>query len=514
MPEAPAKTCRDCPSRAIFGSPYCTDHQEVNEAVESRRARDKSRWENNPFRRLYLTARWEATRRRILYRDPLCKEFIFQNWRPLYLIKSTRSYAFSENAEYRDILLVARKERARSDDRVKVCFLKKNLATMSEQEIADTTEQIAARNRRRSEVMDIDTHRISDFTAHSHNMLWFLGTENLSHRDVLVDFCARLNGSTTNFPENYFREGYRPVPKGISKLLFLTRAFNAGRIEESFLRFVGESKSGNKVKVSTALGTEWDMDLQDFTPSLRTSVGVSQMDITNIHDYIAHQPYDQLSRVKRAAAFAGEVKANQWERIQDELEAVKTNVVVARRLDYGSPNFHLISWVSERPLSPSNQVSVIREPDQRRAEAVCVVLNSALFLAYFFLLKEQSHARYADIRFYDLHEMPLYPIDEMVPALCRIYRKFGQAVFPSLREQLDQNFAVRYREYWEGQNATGKQAFLFSVLDKPVDPQKERVKFDLAVCEALGIEVDESDLNAVHEVLVKEIIITRRLTKD
>lgn len=437
------------------------------------------------------------------------REFVFQHWRPIYLVKSTRSYAFSENAEYRDVLLVARKEPAKPDHRVKVCFVKKNLATISEDEIEDITEQIVARNRRRSDALDIDTYKISDFTARSGNMLWFLGTENLGHRDIMVSFCGRLGNNTGPFPEDYFREGFRPAPKGISKVLFLTRAFNPGRVEQSLLQFTQES--GRKVTAVTALGTEWEFDLEDFVPSLRTSVGLAQMDITKLHDYIAYHPYDSLSRVKRAAAYTGEIP---WEKIQRELETVKTKIVVARKLDYGSPNFHLVSWVSETSISPSDQVKVVCELDTDKAQAVCVLLNSALFWAHFFLLKEQSHARYTDIRLSDLYEMPLYPNDASVKALSKIYQRFRNTQFLCFREQMDRNFQARFREYWETQNASAKQAFLFHVLDQPIDPDPMRLEFDLAVCQALDIDITEDDLREIYDVIVKEIILTRRLAKD
>lgn len=440
------------------------------------------------------------------------RDFVFSNWRPLYLVKSTRSYAFSENAEYRDILLVAVKEPPQRDDVVKVCFLKKNLASMADGDIEDIAEQLASRHRRRSPVMDIDSYRISELRDRGRNMLWFLGTEDLSHRDVLVRFCKKCEGSLGRFPEEYFREGFRPVPKGISKLLFLTRAFNKGRVEESFLQF--DREGAKNIHATTKLGIEWKFDLADFTPSLRTSVGIAQMDISELHDYIACQPYDSLSKIKQAAGFTGAIPRTFWERVQQELEAVKTRIVVARRLDYGSPNFFLTAWVSDVPISPSNQVSVVRESNLQKAEAVCVVLNSALFLAHFFLLKEQSHARYADIRFYDLHEMPLFPENQHVGELSKIFKRFRNTKFPALRQQLDQNFDQRYEEYWEEQNASAKQAFLFRVLDKPIEPHSARVQFDMAVCRALGIDISEAELRELYEVIVKEITITRRLSKD
>ena len=42
------------------------------------------------------------------------RKIIFQEWLPLYVIKAARNYGFSEWAEYRDILLIAKKIEAKT----------------------------------------------------------------------------------------------------------------------------------------------------------------------------------------------------------------------------------------------------------------------------------------------------------------------------------------------------------------------------------------------------------------
>jgi predicted RNA methylase len=441
------------------------------------------------------------------------RNFVFDDWTPRYLIKSTRSYAFSENAEYRDILFIADKKPAKNTDRVKVAYVKKNLAHLTREDVEHFAEQIGGRRHHRSAELDIDTHEVQDFKSRLPNMLWFLGTEDLAHRDVLVKFCRQFQDTFKPFPESYFGEGYRPVPKGVSKFLFVTRAFNAGRVEEAFLRFTADK--GSKVHASTAMGTEFEISKSDLMPSLRTSVALNRMDISALHDYIATGPYKDLKRARHAAGHSGALPEHFWENIQRELFANQTKIAVARRLDFGSPNFHLACWTSEKMFSPSNQVNIIFEKDTEIAQALCVLLNSVFFWSQFFLLKEQSHARYFDIRFYDLYEMQLFPPESQRKELAAIYHKYKASEFPSFREQLDQYYDDRYREYWESQNPNHRQnSFWKGVLKQPVKPADVRINLDMEVCAASGLTVTRDQLIEMYEVMAKEIIITRRLVKD
>jgi hypothetical protein len=343
-------------------------------------------------------------------------------------------------------------------------------------------------------------------------MLWFLGTEDLSHRDVLVEFCRKFQGTFEAFPKNYFGEGYRPVPKGVSKFLFLTRAFHPGRVREAFLRFT--SDKDRTLRASTALGTEFEISKSDLLASLRTSVALNRMDVSALHDYVASGPYAELRKVRQAAGHSAALPEDFWRNVHRELLGKQTQIVVARRLDFGSPNFHLTCWTSDTVLSPSNQVNVIREKDTETAHALCALLNSVLFWAQFFLLKEQSHARYFDIRFYDLHEMPLFPGKAQRKALAAIYRKYKACDFPPFRAQLDRHYTDRYREYWESQYPATRREKFREVWNQPINPADLRINLDMEVCEAVGLAVTPNDLVAMYEVLAKEIIFTRRLAKD
>jgi hypothetical protein len=439
------------------------------------------------------------------------RTFLFSKWTPLCVVKCTRNYGFSEWAEYRDVLLIARKKPANDRDRVKFCLVKKDLTLVTPDDVQEIVQTVRSEDHLRSEMIDIDSHRVEEIQPRFPNLMWFCSTADFKHRDVMIGLFERFKGSLGKYEKTYFREGYRPVPAGVSKFLFLTREVGSARVEEAFLRFHAEDESG--VSATTALGANYHIERDSIARSLRTPVGLKTMDITGLHDYIATRKYEQFARVKHAVGYESAVTEPFWQHLRVELASTETSVVVNRRINPYSPNTHLNAFVSSNPFSPSNQVNVVVEKDVDKARAFCVVLNSWVFWSQFFLLKEESTGRFIDIRFYDLAEMQLKPKAEQVPRLLKVFEEYSKKSFPSLREQMEMNFDQRYDEFWEAQKAT-RQGRFWPVLDGEIEPSPIRVEFDVAVSEALGVNITKAELFGLYRSIVEEMMITRSLSSD
>lgn len=441
------------------------------------------------------------------------RKMLFEEWTPLYILKPTRNYGFSEWAEYRDVIFIARKHKPEANHRVKFCLIKKDLTRISESDVRFLTETIKKQAGTRSDEIDIDSHSLSEVQSWRPNLMWFCGASDLKHRDILVDFITKVARYLKQPPSEYFREGYRPVPKGVSDFLFLTRATHESRTAEAFLSFSNEGKK--LITASSQLKVTYNIECENIKPTLRTSVGVLNMDITKSWDYIAYHPYNELKRVLRATKFKPPEKFSWdafWDNIKRELDEVKTHLVVSHRINPYSPNTHLNAFFSKDPISPSNQLNVIKETNKDTARAICVILNSVIFFSQFFLLKEESTGRYINIRFYDLELMKFYPLEESVPELVRVFERYSKLPFPPIRKQFDEQFDERYEEYWERER--GDQGRLFSVLDKEVIPSNIRINFDLDICKTLKIPINRKELIRIYDVLVREMILTRGLKKD
>lgn len=443
------------------------------------------------------------------------RQIVFEDWTPLYIVKPTFNYAFSEWAEYRDILVIARRQKPEPKHKVKFCLVKKDLAKLSDSDVTMMAEQITDKRSLRSKTLDIDSQPLGETAKRSANLMWYCGVTDFKHRDLLLEFVSKFADTLGPFPKDYFKEGFRPVPEGVSQFLFLTRNIDPARVQEAFYRFTDDK--GASIKALGPLGGQISVEKSCLVPTLRTPIGLSTMDVTGKTDYVAKAPYRELEKACRACGFKpkpGFRWSDFWDNAARELDAKQTNLVVLHRVNPFAPSTKLMSYMSRGSMSPSNQLNLVMEPDTATAKSVCVLLNSSLFLAQFFLLKEESTGRFINLRFYDLYQTNLYPDKSVQTRLARIYDRFSQREFPALRDQFDKFFEARYREFWEREKIGTAQTKMWSIIDSEIQPARVRLDLDLAVCNALKMNVTEYHLRKVYEVIVKEMIMTRHLTKD
>jgi hypothetical protein len=160
--------------------------------------------------------------------------------------------------------------------------------------------------------------------------------------------------------------------------------------------------------------------------------------------------------------------------------------------------------------SQEERFGATQTPNEDVRRAVVVLLNSIFSLAYIFCGKEETTERYIDIRHYELYEMKLFPRQEQVERLVKVYEKYKDKEFPPLREQLDKYYDLRYEDFWNCQRGQ-------ETLIKPppnVEPHELRLEFDLDVVGSIGSSLTKEDLLKAYEAIVWDMIITRGLRRD
>ena len=436
----------------------------------------------------------------------LVRDFLFSSMTPLYVVKTTLNYGFSELSEYRDVLFVARMGSPEPSHRVKFCLLKFDISACSWDVARQLADLIRSKDRFRGRDLDIESFTIEDLDPESMNLMAYIGVTEYNHRDILLNFLSKSEKRLRPFPEGYLKEGYR-LEGGISSVIFLTRNLHASRLRKAFLGF--DQDGGDTIVAKSPRDVEYEIEKQALTPSLRTGVGQTRMSIDGRWDYIANRRYDAFPRLVRATGVRvprGQTWSKAFSRAKRELEGVRTRIVVSRRVNPYSPNVHLLAFFSQTPFSPSDQFKVISEDNDVMAKALCVILNSTIFLANLFLFKEETTGRFIDIRSYDLQRVRLCPESSEAEKLAEVFDEFSDRDFPSLHEQLDQRFLDNYERFWAEKD--------WEKVDLVVEPSQIRLEFDTAVFEALDIAVTEGELVEVYTTLVKEMIITRGLKKD
>ncbi|MFW6136225.1 MAG: HsdM family class I SAM-dependent methyltransferase [Chloroflexota bacterium] len=447
------------------------------------------------------------------------RRILFEEWTPLYVVKPTLNYGFSAGGECRDVLLIARKTKASHRHWVKFALVKDDLAHLTPEEVRSIADRLRHEDHLRSDDLDIESYRLLSLRERFENVMWFCGVVDFRHRETLMSLLEGPLELLDPMSEVFAVTGYRPE-RGSAKFLFLTRQTDDARLAQAFLRFrdEGERSGGGEGKgtivAQSELGGSYEIPASAVRPSLRTTVGLSTMDVTSRWDYLVDRHHEEHGRICRACGYSpgeGFDWEAFWSRVRRKADAKQGHLALARRINPFSPCTCHFAFYSDREIVPNEVLNAVRVRPER-ARAMCAVLNSALFLAQIFLLTEEGSAGYIPVRLDDLAEMELWPSEEVVRPLAAAFEEFGSVEFPPLRSQFDRGFDLRYEEFWEQQRGTGyRQRRFWTVADKPVEPAPVRVSFDMAVCDALGVHVSAADLTRVYEVFVEEMITMRGL---
>lgn len=163
-----------------------------------------------------------------------------------WIVRATRDMAFSEKSSYVDILWVVEKRKPTSHDVCGVVLLKASLEQMGLVE----AEQIARDLRGLEPGVPVDDPRFevfwiaqSEIRKRSFNLMPFVAFTRREHFEVLREFwseCA-AGGKVKPLETEMFGEGFRPVPKGLSKVVFVTRPLDKARTTQAAMILEKES---------------------------------------------------------------------------------------------------------------------------------------------------------------------------------------------------------------------------------------------------------------------------------
>jgi hypothetical protein len=434
------------------------------------------------------------------------RSICFREWTPLFVVKPTLNYGFSEFAEYRDILFVARKEHPTAEHMVRFALVKRDLARLSLDEAENLANLIQTYNHLRSEEVDIESFPLSVLYERFDNMMWFLGVSDFGRRDTLITFVSPFQRILRPMSEDSFVTGIRFEAR-MSEVAIFARERTTSRLSQAKIFFTEDSGDG-PLHARTLLGTPVNVERAALMPAFRSAIGVTRMDITGNWDYLALRPYRGLPGIERA--FDVSTSSSQWRDLSGGIERATTQVCVVHRVNPYSPATRLLAFYSDSPFVPTDTFHAVHVNSPELAKALTVLYNSAVFLIQWLLAKEESGGRNINIRIYDLEAISLLPPPRLVPALAEVYDRFAQQDFPPLHEQLDIHFQDHYEAFWSTNRENQPSLFASSAYE----PHPLRLQFDLAVCRALRVSMSANELRPVYEALAKEMVITRGLRSD
>ena len=382
------------------------------------------------------------------------RDYLLDNYRIKYIVKSVADLAFSEGAKFRDILLVAEKASPREDDLLAIVFLKKSIREMRLSEGAQVVARMEALPRKEgtseNAEFDIVFKSHNEIKQFKDNLMPILGAPDLPSLKAFTEFSRILKKRSGNKLRKLgsftIKEGFHASPKGLSELTFVTRPTKGERTRKAFL-LLGEEKTGH-IRANVKGTDLWvKIPREKILPALRTLTNVDSYCIGEKCDYFITDNFKGFEKVLMLSKWKDKRKFG-WGFVAKKASGKSTHLVVARRFRPNSESTHFFAFSSGQKFIAPHTFKIITA-SKSESTLQCLCLNSVVGLLGAVLYREQTTEGYADIMESDLVLFDTVNSEKLTEGELRmlndLYEDLRTVEFPSIVRQLEGNFWARVR---------------------------------------------------------------------
>lgn len=381
------------------------------------------------------------------------RHFLVENYHVEYIITTWERAAFSESAQYREILLVVRKRIAEEESeksRCKIVNLKYLPKTVEE---AYSIGKII-----RDLEKDYDDERIRTVMVTQKQLCdtvddWFIhiAPHDLEITKTWGDIQEHAETRLVVFREYLSRKNMDFVrgvetKSGIGFPFYETFVLkDLATALKSYDRWVSSSESKRFVVIRNRYtGDTAKIPFSKLHIGIRRASGLETIDISNSQDYIIIGSFKGIERVLPKDTLK-HFKRNRgrWK------EYVKSRVgrfLISRRFDISAMGTSHVAFYSDRPTTGQNLWS-LKDADREESKILSLYFNSTLNLLQVYLKRVETRGAWMEINKTMIENFRLLDLDALDAKekqhLLNVFDQVRNVPFPSVMDQLKTSFPPR-----------------------------------------------------------------------
>ncbi|MBC7129408.1 MAG: N-6 DNA methylase [Thermoplasmatales archaeon] len=374
------------------------------------------------------------------------RKHLVENYKIEYVVKAGKNVAFSENAKFRDVLLIAKKKRPSDKGKVRFVILNEDIHELAYQEVGKIVKHIKGEPVIPDKDLDIIDYEYNSLKENIDNLMLLFGPASTKSAQILSNFLSttqkyagqllrKLNGSE-------IVEGFHSSPRGLSQMAFITNPLKENRIRNAFLILKREDDDFAEFYIKDYPDKTFKIEKSKLAPALRTVTDINKFDILNV-DYIITDKFKGWKTVLKFSKFKDKENFT-YDIIKRKMK--KACMVIARRFRPNSKNTYFFAFCSDKKFIGSDAFKYILLKDFV-AKINTLFLNSVLGIINLTLLRGQTTEGYTDMRESDLILFDIIDVEllseEQKKELLKLYDELKDCEFPSLLEQFKERFWAR-----------------------------------------------------------------------
>jgi len=376
------------------------------------------------------------------------REFLFAkpSYNLRYIIKSLKDTAFSENARFRDFLIVVQKGASK-----KPCafvYIKKRIndLTISESDnIADKIKSVAEGVNYEDEYIRM-VWKPQEPILSAWKDLGRLVVFNTSDGDNLLDFYEEIItrkhviSISKSKPSITILRGVEPPTENLLNLIFAVRPIQKERLERASI--IINSEEGDKIECITKNSkSTFNIPNNAVRKGLKTPAYIPVLDIEKSSDLCIIKSFEGFKNLQRML----KVKAVDFDNLAKKFEDRSSHLVVSRRINIIAPGTKLIAFYSKDKIIPGKAFWTFNT-DITTSKYLSIWFNSTFAFIELLLSQTETEGSFIELT-------KEYLLDFHVPDLQKCKTAFLDDAFesihfeevPSLFEQFQNPSSFRYK---------------------------------------------------------------------
>jgi len=426
------------------------------------------------------------------------RRLLIENYQIEHIITTWQRAAFSESAQFREILLIARKlENIKGNSAQKKDFLKCTISILKRlptdlneaKNFASKIKEFAASRKATCENELITGYKVTQkhLRGLTDNMFTLIAVQDFA----LIDLWVRITDKASKKLERtdkyltrvggWIKESVRSRRGGSVHSLFIL-ADESRAIKKKDVWIVDEITGQSIEARHRFLEKKVRIPMKSVRYGLRRPL--TTMDVTNKLDFIITQKFKGLKEVTGISMGTSDTSfITAW---QKYVEGRMGNLAVMRRFDISAPGSTLLAFYSSTPIVGAVVTWPVKIPREKDSRILTLWFNSSLNILQSLLNRSETRGAFLEIGKYMLNKFLILDPQNLSKkeknSLLDVFDNIKDVTFPSILDQLKTKFPAR-------------------------------TEIDKAVLKVLGLADDEiaSILDYLYPALAKEIEQLKKL---
>ncbi|PKP59141.1 MAG: hypothetical protein CVT88_06200 [Candidatus Altiarchaeales archaeon HGW-Altiarchaeales-1] len=342
------------------------------------------------------------------------REYYLENYSFKYIIKPHRNTSFSEDSDFTDIMIIAKKIRHESNHELKIVSLRKPIDTYTGPDIESIVRELETVREKEKETGDFSIIKVmqSELLMAKENLMSFIFTENLTNKKKIeyVLEKLKLSNKTKKLEKDIILEGFHASPKGISQILFINNPLSESRVKRAHLVLDGDKDKSVDFKIKNKR-EKYSIDKIYLKKSVRTITGIKNLYVKDKIDYMIRAKPEDIQEIIDSSKYKG--KDISWENINKEINKKESHILIPNRFRFNSDETYVTAICCDEKIIAPHSFEVLPYIGKEEAKILCLYMNSILYWIQLLKIKKETTGSWMGVSQSDLVLMDIIDSEKL-----------------------------------------------------------------------------------------------------